>query len=151
MILPGRPTGSAYLSPASGLRATAGAFLARSPSDLVSPSFLASHSPRSLGTLGSTVCRSTTHRPRQRQDAGRPALRTQRFSYLVPSLYVKCAGTIEHVFAQGESNAARGSGVSAQRRLQIGVREIVAFVEQRLAGHFGKRISKAIAEIQDRK
>src|SRR5262245_34927626 len=63
MILPGRPTGSAYLRPASGRRADAGARLARSLADDRSPLVAASSAPRSDGTLGSAACRSTTWSP----------------------------------------------------------------------------------------
>src|SRR3977135_4337177 len=63
MILPGRPTGMAYLRPLSGRRADAGA---RPASPLMpdrSPLAPASSAPRSDGTLGSAACRSTTWSP----------------------------------------------------------------------------------------
>ena len=49
MILPGRATGSANFNPASGRRAEAGAFLARSASGFRSPLPRRSTSPRSVG------------------------------------------------------------------------------------------------------
>ena len=51
MILPGRATGSANFKPASGRRAEAGAFLARSASGARSPLLRRRNSPRSAGTL----------------------------------------------------------------------------------------------------
>src|SRR3954454_23035726 len=63
MILPGRPTGRAYLRPLSGRRADAGARPARLFTPDRSPLVLASSAPRSVGTLGSAACRSMTWSP----------------------------------------------------------------------------------------
>src|SRR6195256_4892221 len=63
MILPGRPTGMAYLRPLSGRRAEAGARPARPLIPERSPLAPASSAPRSVGTLGSAACGSTTWSP----------------------------------------------------------------------------------------
>src|SRR5882757_2697458 len=63
MILPGRPTGRAYLRPLSGRRADAGARPARLLMPDRSPFAPARSAPRSVGTLGSAACRSTTWSP----------------------------------------------------------------------------------------
>src|SRR4051812_16452607 len=61
MLFGGRATGRPNFNPFIGLRALAGAFLARSPRALRSP--LASTSVRLVGTLASTACRSMTLSP----------------------------------------------------------------------------------------
>src|SRR3979409_708913 len=76
MILPGRPTGMAYLRPLSGGRGDAGARPARPLMPERSPLAPASSAPRSVGTLGSAACRSTTWSPstppRRRPARGEP-------------------------------------------------------------------------------
>ena len=63
MFFGGRDTGRPNFKPLSGLRALAGAFLARSPRALRSPLLWASTSARFVGTLASTACRSITLSP----------------------------------------------------------------------------------------
>src|SRR5262245_10108245 len=63
MFFGGRDTGSPNFKPFIGLRALAGAFLARSPSALRSPLLWASTSARFDGTFASTACRSITLSP----------------------------------------------------------------------------------------
>src|SRR5689334_2352930 len=78
MILPGRPTGNAYLMPASGRRAEDGARLTRSLTAPRSPLVDASSAPRSFGTLASAACRSITESPSttpSRRPAGDSKLR----------------------------------------------------------------------------
>src|SRR5215510_5341962 len=63
MFFGGRDTGRPNFRPASGLRALAGAFFARSPRGFRSPLLWASTSARFDGTLASTACRSITLSP----------------------------------------------------------------------------------------
>src|SRR5262245_2806659 len=63
MFFGGRATGRPNFRPWSGLRALAGAFLARSPRGLRSPLLWASTSARFDGTFASTACRSITLSP----------------------------------------------------------------------------------------